>query len=409
MDEQSLAALEATQVVQQAKDAGLNPSLLATWDAAPTIGGLKTIIDVPAMAINVFVTALVYIGIRESKRASNAMVILKVAVVLVVIAVGVFYVKPANWSPFAPNGVSGVLQGIAAVFFAFIGFDAISTTAEECKNPQRDLPRATVLVLIVCTVLYVAISLVLTGMVSYTELAVADPLAFVFEKYNLDWLAGLVSLSAIVAITSVFLVFQIGQPRDLDEHVARWLVAEKIREHSSQVSNTSVLDSGHRLSGRATDSVLESTIGDGLVQYWNAVRFHAGLGGRIDFGHQANSWRRDFVSCPVHRWTLDCAGHLGDLHRRNVRLVAIELRFLSTGEPQCVAELDVRKTTLHRVLFVADCDGCAHVRLALVADTRLRSAQQLVLDRWPWTSQLGTLLGLAGHWLGDLFQLWILA
>ncbi len=213
MEEQQLAALEATAIVQQAKDAGLNPTLLATWDAAPVIGGLKTIIDVPAMAINIFVTALVYIGIRESKRASNAMVILKVAVVLVVIAVGVFYVKPANWSPFAPNGVSGVLQGIAAVFFAFIGFDAISTTAEECKNPQRDLPRATVLVLIVCTVLYVAISLVLTGMVSYSELAVADPLAFVFQKYNLDWLAGLVSLSAIIAITSVFLVFQIGQPR----------------------------------------------------------------------------------------------------------------------------------------------------------------------------------------------------
>jgi len=165
------------------------------------------------MAINIMVTCLVYIGIKESKNASNAMVILKVGVVLAVIAIGVFYVKPSNWSPFAPNGVTGVLQGIAAVFFAFIGFDAISTTAEECKNPQRDLPRATILVLIVCTVLYVAISLVLTGMVSYAELAIADPLAFVFQKYNLNWLAGVVSLSAIVAITSVFLVFQIGQPR----------------------------------------------------------------------------------------------------------------------------------------------------------------------------------------------------
>ncbi len=130
-----------------------------------------------------------------------------------VIAVGVFYVQPTNWWPFAPNGVTGVLQGIAAVFFAFIGFDAISTTAEECKNPQRDLPRATVLVLVVCTVLYIAISLVLTGMVSYKDLAVGDPLAYVFQKYELNWLAGLVSLSAIVAITSVFLVFQIGQPR----------------------------------------------------------------------------------------------------------------------------------------------------------------------------------------------------
>lgn len=213
MSEADIAALDASQLVQQAKDAGLNPTLLATWESAPNIGGLKTIIDLPAMAINIFVTAIVYIGIKESKTASNAMVILKVGVVLAVIAVGMFYVKPENWSPFAPKGVSGVLQGIAAVFFAFIGFDAISTTAEECKNPQRDLPRATVLVLIICTVLYVAISLVLTGMVSYSELAVGDPLAFVFKKYQLNWLAGLVSLSAIVAITSVFLVFQIGQPR----------------------------------------------------------------------------------------------------------------------------------------------------------------------------------------------------
>ncbi len=213
MPEAELAALEASKLVQQAKGAGLSPTLLATWDAAPSIGGLKTIVDIPALAINLFVTCLVYIGIKESRTAANAMVMLKVGVVLVVIAVGVFYVKPMNWSPFAPNGVSGVLQGIAAVFFAFIGFDAISTTAEECKNPQRDLPRATVLVLIICTVLYVAISLVLTGMVSYRDLAVGDPLAFVFKEYQLDWLAGLVSLSAIVAITSVFLVFQIGQPR----------------------------------------------------------------------------------------------------------------------------------------------------------------------------------------------------
>jgi len=214
------AALDASAIVKAATEAGLEPvkllnqeALVATWTAAPNLGGLKTIIDLPAMAINVFVTCLVYIGIKESKTASNMMVMLKIAVVLVVIAVGIFYVKLENWSPFAPNGVSGMLKGIAAVFFAFIGFDAISTTAEECNNPQRDLPRATILVLIICTVLYVAIAFVLTGMVSYTELAVGDPLAFVFQKYNLHWMAGLVSLSAVVAITSVFLVFQIGQPR----------------------------------------------------------------------------------------------------------------------------------------------------------------------------------------------------
>ncbi len=220
MSAEAIAALDASATLKSATEAGLDPakllaqeSLVATWNTAPNLGGLRTIIDLPAMAINIFVTCLVYIGIKESKTASNMMVMLKIAVVLIVIAVGVFYVKPANWSPFAPNGISGMLKGIAAVFFAFIGFDAISTTAEECNNPQRDLPRATILVLIICTVLYVAIAFVLTGMVSYSELAVGDPLAFVFQKYNLNWMAGLVSLSAIVAITSVFLVFQIGQPR----------------------------------------------------------------------------------------------------------------------------------------------------------------------------------------------------
>ena len=187
--------------------------LLDVWNSAPRIGSLRIILDLPALLINFLVTALVYVGIKESKTASNMMVMLKLVVVIGVIAVGAFYVQPANWSPFAPNGATGVLKGIAAVFFAYIGFDAISTTAEECKNPQRDLPRATILTLIICTILYIIIALVLTGMVSYSELRVSDPLAFVFAKYNLNWMAGIVALSAIVAITSVFLVFQIGQPR----------------------------------------------------------------------------------------------------------------------------------------------------------------------------------------------------
>jgi len=220
LDSAAVQALPAQSIVQAAIDAGLDPdkllkqdSLQSIWQSAPSLGGWKLIVDLPALLINVMVTALVYIGIQESRVAANAMVILKVCVVLAVIAVGAFYVKPSNWIPFAPNGASGVLHGIAAVFFAYIGFDAISTTAEECKQPQRDLPRATLLTLLVCTVLYCAIAIVLTGMVSYRELAVGDPLAFVFQKYGLDWIAGLVSLSAIVAITSVFLVFQIGQPR----------------------------------------------------------------------------------------------------------------------------------------------------------------------------------------------------
>ncbi|HRT34214.1 MAG TPA: amino acid permease, partial [Bacteroidales bacterium] len=112
-----------------------------------------------------------------------------------------------------PNGLGGVLKGVSAVFFAYIGFDAISTTAEECKNPQKDLPRAMFYSLIICVVLYVAISLVLTGMVSYKELAVGDPLAFVFHKLNINWLSGIIAISAIFAMASVLLVFQVGQPR----------------------------------------------------------------------------------------------------------------------------------------------------------------------------------------------------
>ncbi len=187
--------------------------LLEIWNSAPQIGGLRILLDLPALLVNFLVSALVLIGIQESKLASNIMVFLKMAVIAVVIAVGFFYVKPENWSPFAPNGVTGVLAGISSVFFTYIGFDAISTTAEECKDAKRDLPKATVLTLVICTVIYVILSFILTGMVSYMELDVADPLAMVFERYELHWLAGLVSMSAVIAITSVFLVFQIGQPR----------------------------------------------------------------------------------------------------------------------------------------------------------------------------------------------------
>jgi APA family basic amino acid/polyamine antiporter len=115
--------------------------------------------------------------------------------------------------PFAPNGVSGILKGVSAVFFAYIGFDAISTTAEECKNPQRDLPRGMMWAIIICTILYVIIALVLTGMVNYSNLNVGDPLAFVFDKLNLKWMSGIIAVSAVVAMASVLLVFQMGQPR----------------------------------------------------------------------------------------------------------------------------------------------------------------------------------------------------
>jgi len=197
--------------------AGATPAELAgyqAWTQAPELlDGLRLVVDLPAFGITVAITALVYVGIRESKNASNLLVVLKLIIVGVVIVVGAFYVKPGNWSPFAPHGIGGVLKGVSAVFFAYIGFDAISTTAEECKNPQRDLPRAMMWALIICTVLYVIITLVLTGMVSYKELGVGDPLSFVFAKVGLPRLSALVAVSAVFAMASVLLVFQLGQPR----------------------------------------------------------------------------------------------------------------------------------------------------------------------------------------------------
>ena len=146
---------------QQAHDA---------WVSAPQIFGFHFVADLPALLIIFLITWLVYRGIQESRNASNIMVWIKLLVIVLVLVVGIFYVDTSNWSPFAPNGVNGVLKGVSAVFFAYIGFDAISTTAEECKDPQRDLPRGMIWAIVICTVLYVAIALILTGMVNYKNL-----------------------------------------------------------------------------------------------------------------------------------------------------------------------------------------------------------------------------------------------
>jgi len=185
------------------------------WMDAPRFLGIPVICNLPALFITLVITWIVYVGIEESKRTSNLLVLLKICAVLMVIGVGATYVQPTHWVPFAPNGVRGVLKGVSAVFFAYIGFDAISTTAEECKNPQRDLPRGMIYSLIICTTLYSLTALVLTGMVSYERLGVGDPLAFVFgpQVANIRWLAAIIDISAVVALATVILVFQVGQPR----------------------------------------------------------------------------------------------------------------------------------------------------------------------------------------------------
>ncbi len=187
----------------------------SAWANAPSVGSIPMVMDLPALLITLVITTLVFVGIREAKWSANAMTILKLGIIMLVIFLGATYVNPDNWSPFAPNGMTGVLKGVSAVFFAYIGFDALATTAEEAKNPSRDLPRAMILSLVICTILYIVLALVLTGMVSYTQLNVGDPLAFVFSEQgaNIPWVAGIIAVSAVVALGTVFLVFQIGQPR----------------------------------------------------------------------------------------------------------------------------------------------------------------------------------------------------
>ena len=190
-----------------------SPEAIAAWTFAPQIFGFHIVFDLPAFMIVAIITYITYIGIKESRNSANIMVGIKMIIIFLVIFAGAFYVTPKNWSPFLPNGIGGVLKGISSVFFAYIGFDAISTTAEECKDPQRDLPRGMIYSLIICTVIYVAIALVLTGMVSYKTLNVGEPLSFVFQQVGLPWMAGIVAISAVIATASVLLVFQVGQPR----------------------------------------------------------------------------------------------------------------------------------------------------------------------------------------------------
>lgn len=185
---------------------------------APVIGGFHVVLNLPAFLIVAFVTLLAYIGMSETKTTANLMVGLKLAVLAFIAVVGFWIIftedKMANWSPFLPNGMDGVLRGVSSVFFAYIGFDAISTTAEECANPKRDLPRGMIYSLIICTVIYVITTLVITGLVDYSSFkGVADPLAFVFEQINMQKVGFFISVTAVIASTSVLLVFQIGQPR----------------------------------------------------------------------------------------------------------------------------------------------------------------------------------------------------
>jgi amino acid transporter len=205
-----------------------NVELINAWNNSGIIGGIRMIADLPALIINLLITYLVFRGVKESRNFSNVMVILKLIVVALVILVGGYCIfhngLTFNWHPlnaknehaFMPNGFSGVMAAVSGVFFAYIGFDAVSVLAEESKNPQRDLPKGMILSLVICTIVYILLTLVLTGAVVFSKFEnVGDPLAFIFEKDNLNvgWMQFLVAICAVIAMTSVLLVFQMGQPR----------------------------------------------------------------------------------------------------------------------------------------------------------------------------------------------------
>ncbi|WP_243526078.1 amino acid permease [Bacillus pseudomycoides] len=191
---------------------GFNVHLPTVIASAPGMGK-GGIIDLPAVCILLLITLLLSFGVRESARINNIMVLIKLAVIIAFIVAGAKYVKPENWTPFLPFGYDGIITGAATVFFAFLGFDAIATAAEETKKPQRDLPIGIIGSLLICTVLYMIVSFVLTGMVPYTQLDVSDPVAFALHFVGEDTIAGLLAVGAMTGMTTVLLVVMYGQVR----------------------------------------------------------------------------------------------------------------------------------------------------------------------------------------------------
>ncbi|MBA2301288.1 MAG: amino acid permease [Acidobacteria bacterium] len=190
-----------------------DPAVHALLQTAPRVAGIPLLLNVPAALIVGAITCLLYIGVRESVRANNVMVVIKLIVLTVFVGLGAMHIDPANYKPFAPNGWAGIHQGAAIVFFAYIGFDAISTAAEETKNPQRNMPIGILGGLAICTLIYVIVGIVATGLVPYQQLRAADPLARALEVAGLQTASWFVAFGAVVSLTAVLLVFQYGQPR----------------------------------------------------------------------------------------------------------------------------------------------------------------------------------------------------
>jgi basic amino acid/polyamine antiporter, APA family len=190
-----------------------DPAIHGLLESAPRVAGFPVLINVPAFGIVMLITWLLLRGARESSTANNVMVVIKLLALGLFVTVGLLNIHPENYRPFAPNGFTGIHQGAAIVFFAYIGFDAISTAAEETRDPQRNLPLGILGGLTICTIIYVIVGAVLTGMVPYQQLAVADPLARALQLAGYAGAGWVVALGAAVSMSAVLLVFQYGQPR----------------------------------------------------------------------------------------------------------------------------------------------------------------------------------------------------
>lgn len=246
-----------------------DPTLHGLLDSAPDIAGIPILVNLPAFGIVAFITWLLLQGVKESARVNNVMVVVKLLALTLFIVAGLTKINPANYTPFAPNGFAGIHHGAAIVFFAYIGFDAISTAAEETKNPQRNLPIGILGGLAICTVIYIIVGAVITGMVNYKELGTrADPLAYALEATGMHGAAWLVALGAVFSTTAVLLVFQYGQPRIFyamarDGLLPRWAatLSKKTRVPYTTTIITGVFVASWALIGDANETYDLTNIG----------------------------------------------------------------------------------------------------------------------------------------------------
>lgn len=215
------SAIQAAGAVATAKAHSIDPVTLGqtvlrdaqALQEAPRLFGLPIVFNLPAFGIVALVTWVVLVGIRETARFNTVLAVGKLLIIAFFLVLGAMYIRPENWVPFAPHGLKGISSAAAIIFFAYIGFDAVSTAAEETRNPQRNMPIGIIASLVVCTVIYVAVAIVLTGLAKWDTLGNAEPLAFAFSQLGMNWTAGIIAVGAVLATTSALIPYQAGQPR----------------------------------------------------------------------------------------------------------------------------------------------------------------------------------------------------